>query len=320
VTSDRNAVYVPFDMNQFMEESGPAYDSNFIALKANVQYIMEISAVIVKDPSQTSSTLSFYFTSSIPAAQQEPTYNNTFGINIANIIANTVGDSSVNFNNLIAFYTPQNDLYGTLVVVPYLCQAYIESISFRVYGDDGFSPDVFSTTIPWPVITANECFDIKAELFDINNNLVYSDLETLQSFDPSGSTLIPYLPESAQDLIVCGSLYVSKSIEVGHENITIDYGDVFIPNIFPRPTGTAISQSRVVSVASDGSLVFDPIVDVNYDSAYNQYIYLTLDVSSNRLDGSKIFTVQSLASNYNSLAGRKIYWVNGVKHVESGSQ
>jgi hypothetical protein len=310
IPKNRNAQYVPFDMTQFLEESGSAYDSNFMALKANVQYIVEISAVIMKNPAETTAGLSFYFTSSIPAIQQEPAYTNTFGVNIANVIADTVGESTVNFNNLIAFFTPQNDLYGTLVVVPRLCQAYIRGISFRVYGDDGFSPDAYSTRIPWPVSVANECFDIKAELFDINSSLVYSDLEAFQNFDPSGSTLVPYIPGggSYKDLFVSGTLYVSKSA-------IVQYGDVYIPNMLPRPGGSAISQSRIISVASDGSMVFDPMVDATYDS---EYLYLTLDASSNRTDTTQIATKKSLASEYNSSTyGRKIYWSGSTKIVQT---
>ena len=134
VTTNRNAIYVPFDMNQYLAESGSSYDSNFMALKSNVQYIIEISAVILKDLSKTAE-LSFYFTSSISNAKKESTYNSKFGIKIANIITNQ-NSSTVNINNFITFYTPKSDLYGTLVIVPYLCQTYIKNISFRIYGDD----------------------------------------------------------------------------------------------------------------------------------------------------------------------------------------
>ena len=309
VLTNRNAVYVPFDMNQFFAESGSSYDSNFMALKANVQYIVEVSAVIIKDPQEVNAGLSFYLTSSVPAAQQEPTYTQKFGVKVANITADTIGSSTVNFNDLVGFFTPQNDLYGTLVVVPSLCQAYIKNISFRVYGDDGFSPDAFSTRIPWSIAVANECFDIKSELFDVNNNLIYSDLETFHSFDPSGSTLVPYIPGGGgyQDLHVSGTLFVSQSI-------IVQQGSVFVPNMVARPGVPAISQSRMLSVRADGAIVFDPIVDVSSNS---EYLYVTLGNPSNRTDASSISTKKSLTSEYDLLAGRKIYWVNGVKFIET---
>ena len=291
VPTNRNAIYVPFNMTQFLEESGSSYDSNFMSLKGNVQYLIEISAVIIKNPSEIEAGLSFYFTSSVPAIQQEPAYTNAFGVNVANIVANTVGDSIVNFNDLIAFFTPKNDLYGTLVVVPHLCQAYIKKISFRIYGDDGFSPDAYSTRIPWPVSVANECFDIKAELFDINNNLVCAELETFQNFDPSGSTLVPYIPGGGgyQNLFVSGTLYVSQSA-------IIQYGDLYVPNLPPRPGVPDISQSRILSIRKDGAIVFDPMVDITYDS---QYLYVTLGNPSSYLDDSQNITKQSLASSFN---------------------
>ena len=310
VPLNRNARYIPFDMGQFLSESGSAYDSNFMELKSNVQYIIEISTTIIKNSQETNAGLSFYFTSSVPNAQKEPFYTQQFGVEIANITASTAGVSTSNFNNFVTFFTPQNDLYGTLVIVPYFCQAYIKNISFRVYGDDGFSPDAFVTRIPWPISVANECFDIKAELFGVNGNLIYSGLEAFENFDPSGSTLIPFIPGSGdyQNLIVSGSLYVSKSI-------IVQGGDVYIPNIVARPGVPDLNQTRIVSVRADGALVFDPIIDATSD---DKYLYLTLDNASSRTDTSGIYTRKSLASEYTSSIGRKIYWVSGVKVIESG--
>ena len=264
---NRNATYIPFNMNEYLSESGSSYDSNFMKLNSNVQYVIDISAVILKDVNQTNAKLDFYFTSSIPAISQEPSYTKNYGIKLAELSGNKTG-SMINFDGVYSFYTPQNDLYGTLVVIPSFCTAYIKNISVSVYGDDGFSPDVYNTRIPWPISLANETFEIQSELFDINNNLIYSGLNTYQSFDPSGSTLIPYVPNVSgyQDFSISGSLYVSKSA-------TIQYGDLYIPNIPMRSTSpSAISQSRILSIRADGGLVFDPIVDISYD---NKYLYLS---------------------------------------------
>lgn len=187
--NDRNSTYIPFDITQSLLNSGSAYDSNFISLFANTQYKISISAVIKKLTSQTSASLSFYFTSSILEASQEPTFTNNFGIKLTELSANT-NDSTVDFSDSYTFYTPQNDLHGTLVIVSNLCNAYIKEISFKTYGDYGFSPDVFVTRIPWPVTVANESFKIKSELFDINNQLIYSDFNSVGNFDPDGTSLI----------------------------------------------------------------------------------------------------------------------------------
>ena len=309
VPVNRNATYVPFNMDEFLSESGSAYDSNFMALKAGVQYVIEVSATVIKQPTETNAGLAFYFTGSVSDISKEPAYTGQFGVNVANINATNNGNSIVNFDKVLTFFTPQNDLYGTLVIVPKLCNAYIKDISFRVYGDDGFSPDVFTTRIPWSISVANESFEIVSQLFDINSNLIYSDLKTFQSFDPSGSTLIPFLPAGSnnyQDLYVSGTLYVSQSA-------IIQFGNLFIPNIVARPGNPDISQSRMLSVRADGALVFDPIVDVSSD---NTYMYLSLGSPSSRLS-TVITTTKALVSQYGDLAGRKIYWVAGVKTIET---
>ena len=304
---NRTAQYVPFNETEVLAESGSSYDSNFMEFNGNVQYSIDISTVIQKVQSETGATLAFYITSSHPNAALESTYNQNFGVKIAEIYASQSG-SIADFTDSYTFYTPQNDFYGTLVIVPTLCNAYLKNVSISVYGDDGFSPDIYSTKIPWPISVANETFEIKAELFDINNNLLYSDLYAFQNFDPSGSTLVPYIPGGGgyQDLHVSGSLYVSQSI-------IVQAGDIYLPNIIARPGAPAISQSRLVSVRADGALVFDPIVDINGDS---QYLYLSLGDGTNRL-ATTITTRKSLTSEYDTLAGRKIYWVAGVKTTET---
>lgn len=304
---NRNAQYIPYDSTQYQSQSGSAYDSNFIGLKANVQYTIDLSAIITKPSTETNAKIALYFTSSLPEAKLENGWTPQYGIKIAEIDA-TQSSSIADFTDTYAFYTPQNDLYGTLVLVPTKCNAYIKNISFRVHGDDGFSADSFTTRIPWPISVANESFQIKAELFDVNSALVYSDLNTFQSFDPSGSTLIPFIPGGGgyQNLDVSGSLYVSQSA-------VIEFGSIFTPNLTARPGIPAISQSRLVSVRADGALVFDPIVDVAAD---NKYIYVSVDASTNRLD-TTVVTHQSLTSQYNALGGRKIYFVGGSKVIET---
>ena len=309
VDTNRNAIYVPFDYSQFLAESGSAYDSNFMALKANVQYIIEVSATVWKNANEANAVVDFYFTSSNPAAKKETAFTDRYGIKVASLVANQQGVSNVNFDHQMTFFIPTNDLYGTLVVVPKLCQAYLKNISFRVYGDDGFSPDTFVTRIPWDISVANETYAIRAELFDINQNLVYSDLKTITSFDPNGDSLNPFIPSSggggAGDLTVNGTLHVTQ-------DAIID-GTIYDANITARPTGTAISQSRILSVRADGALVFDPIVDMSLD---DKYLYLSLGSPSSRL-ATSITTKKSLASEYGLNGGRKIYWSGGTKIVES---
>jgi hypothetical protein len=76
-----------------------------------------------------------------------------------------------------------------MVIYTRNCEATLSDIKLTTYSEPSFSPDIFVTRIPFPVSVAGEQFEIKAELFDVNSNLVYSDLRTISTFDVSGSTL-----------------------------------------------------------------------------------------------------------------------------------
>lgn len=332
VSKNRNATYIPYNESDFLLTSGSSYDSNFMDFKANVQYIIDVSATIVKDASNVSSKLEFYFTSSMSDAAKEFNYTAKHGIKIATITASNQG-TNFNVDNQIYFFTPTTDLRGTLVIVPYQCQSYIKNLSFRVYGDDGFSPDVFSIRIPWTISLPNESFEIKSELFDVNHSLIFSDLHILKSFDSSGASLTPYVPGTgggiipgAFDVFVSGSLIVSKSlsIESGSAiinvgNLILNQGDIYVPDIPAEPLGSSaqISQSRLLAVRGDGSnsgiICYSPIVNISHD---NTSLSLTTN-SGNRFNNLGA-TRRSIASEYTSSAGRRVYWVGGIKIIESG--
>jgi len=323
---NRNATYIPFVESEFLATSGSSYDSNFINLKANVQYLIQIDATVLKDESETEAALEFYFTSSVPAARLENEFTETRGIKLARLEADTKG-STINFDKELFFFTPSNDLYGTMVIFPYKCQSYLKNISFRVYGDDGISPDVFETRIPWPISVANEIYEIKAELFDVNHNLVYSDLRTLQNFDPSGSSLVSSIPDfGSGSATISGSLTVGGGITVTHGNVVVSLGNLIVPNMADRPGIPPLSQSRMIAVRGDagattkGEIVASNIVDIYHDDMYltlvTGSIYSLVDPSV--VTNNPVSARHSLATQYTPIAGRKIYWAAGIKQTENG--
>jgi hypothetical protein len=322
----RNATYVPFQLDQFLLTSGSSYDSNFMELKANVQYIFQASSIIVKDKEELEAKVDFYFTSSVSAASQDSNFTSKHGIKLATLLANQSVTRRV-FEKVIFFYTPPTDLYGTLVIVPHKCQPLLKDLSFRVYGDAGFSPDVFISRLPWPVSTPNETFQIKAELFDINNNLVYSDLQTVQNFDASGSSLIPYIPYGSVepgtlDLYVSGNLFVSKSAFIEEGNLTIEQGGIYVPNIGSQPQTNLISASRFLSIRGDasfdGAFAVNTIVNIGHN---DQYLFVaTGSLGMSTIDPSNmaqnpVLMRSSISSIYATQNGGNIYF-NGATKVE----
>ncbi len=304
-----NATYVPYDETQYLNESGSAYDSNFIQLLANVQHQIVFSAVINKSYS-ANAKLTLYFTSSIPEASKEMNFTNNFGVKLLELIANESG-SVIDFTDDYTFYTPQNTLYGTLVIVPTLCTAYIKNISLTIFGDDGFSPDAFVTQIPWPVTIANEGFEIIAELLDNNGNVIYSDLNAVQGFDVYGQSLLPSGGGGSSGNVTVNNLTVVDSL-------TVESGVVEFPNIPPRDnTIPNLYQTRVISVNSSGEVVFTPITDVTAD---DEHITVTLGDPTNVYDVTPTTIQLSLTSQYNGInSGRKITFdSNGNKVIETG--
>jgi hypothetical protein len=323
VQSARDATYVPYDAAQFLASSGSSYDSNFMALKSNVQYLLQIDAVIQKTEGDDA-RLEFYFTSSVPDATKDPNFTAKYGIKLATLTADRTGVTK-NFDGEVSIYTPTSDLYGTLVVVPYNCNAYFKNISLRVYGDDGFSPDVFETRIPWPISVAGESFEIRAELFDINHNLVYSDLRVLQSFDQAGNSLVPFIPNGGgnivpgtTDMYISGNLFVSKSVEIRTGSLVLDHGNILVPQMSPRTqTNAVVSASRMLWVRGDGSnigqLAYGNVVEIYHDNKH-----LTVVTSSLSLGATTVLARQSLATAFDSNSGRRVYFAGGIKQVENG--
>lgn len=219
---ERNSTYYPYNTDEFLSTSGSSYDSNFIDLKKNVSYVISLNAILKKDPTtlrDSSAGLELYFTSSVydvnleqNSVKEQPGLLKIGFISAFEPIAEKV------YNPVDILFTVNHDLYGSIVVVPRKCTATISDLSLKPYGDVGFSPDTLITRIPFPVTVANEGFEIKAELFDINSNLVYSDLRTISTFDVSGSSLnvfIPGLKDPNNTTFLSGSLEISKSLWVG---------------------------------------------------------------------------------------------------------
>lgn len=215
-----NNQYYPYNSASVNSFSGQSYNSNFIPLKQNAMYMLRADVIMEKDASETGAKVSFYFTSSIPSIRQEAGFTPQYGMKLGEV--STTDQTAIKyFNNPQTMsFTPQNDYNGTLVVVPYRCNVTLANVSLQVYGDYGFSPDILFIRIPWTVQVKNEAFNIKAELFDINANLVFSGLQTVETFDAQGSSLFSALSPNA----------VNTVINVTEGDVTF-VGNAFFPNL-----------------------------------------------------------------------------------------
>jgi len=321
-TTNRNAQYVPFNLLEFNSTSGSSYDSNFISLKQDVKYLLAGNIFIEKNPTDIDARVSFYLTGSTATIPKEQGFSSTFGVKLAEVSASNLGPTK-NLPNQLFFYTPQQDMNGTMVVVPYKCKVTLQDLSFRTFGDDGVSPDSYTTRIPWGISVANENFEIRSELFDVNSALVYSNLEVFQSFDASGESLIPFIGSGSSepgDLFVAGKLVVSKSIFVQTGDIVIQQNNLFIPNITAcTGSGFNISGSRFTRWrATTGVICLSKLADVTHNDEY-LFVSTGSDDQNAVLFDNFIKTRKSIASEYDSGHGRLVYFLGNTKQTDDGS-
>ena len=308
-----DAVYYPYDKIQFDNIQGNSYNSNFIDLKAGSLYALSMDIIIEKDKKNPLSTLSFFFTSSIPNIQKEKNYVNQFGLKLGEISVTDLIETKIFSDKQIFYFTPTNDYYGTLVIVPYLCNAIISNMSMGVYSDHGFSSDCMITKIPFPLTIRNEGFQLKAELFDIDSNLVYSNLNTIQTFDAEGKSLFTFIGNS--NINPSNVTFISS-------NLTISQS-LFIPNIPQSPTSNIrllsyIHPTHIPPVAPEGEVCYTDISNISVVPTNNKGNITSPDyISITTTDGITDRVGTSISVQYNgTTAGRRIFIdPSGGKHV-----
>ena len=190
--TNRNSSYLPFNQDEQLSQSGSNFDSNFLTFYKDTDYSLSFRAYVIEKNISDTAKLKFYITSSVSGINKNLTYDQNRGVLIGEFAysGSTAGkyfDQKQNFE----FKFPE-DLYGTLVVYPEnVKQIVISDLSIKVSELFGYTGNSYYVKIPFPINVANEVFEIKSELYDINSNLSYTNLRTVQVFDPSGSSAAP---------------------------------------------------------------------------------------------------------------------------------
>jgi hypothetical protein len=204
--TNRNPSYLPYDPSEQSAQSGSNFDSNFLSFYKNTDYNLSFRTSVLEKDFSAISKLKFYITSSISSINKNLGYDSTRGVLIGEFSysGSTTGkyfDQKQNFE----FKFPE-DLYGTLVVYPEnVKQIIVSDLSIKVSELYGYTGNAYYIKIPFPINVANEAFEIKSELYDINSNLSYTNLRTVQVFDPSGSSVPPDLG-NVGDVITVGTI------------------------------------------------------------------------------------------------------------------
>jgi hypothetical protein len=253
-TTPNDEVYRPYNETEFNDLQGLSYNSNFIDLKAGSLYVLSMNLSIEKELTNPNAKLSFYFTSSTPNITKEKTFIPTFGMKLGEFeISDYVSVKNYSDKQML-YFTPLEDYYGTMVIVPYQCTTTLSNISLGVYGDYGFSPDTLVTKIPFNVKVAGELFQLKAELFDINSTLVYSDLKIVQAFDANGESLVTYIPPlssisttSTRTTRVMAAMPANSET---HTNASTYYTDIVDVSVIPTNNDGIVTTDDYISVTT----------------------------------------------------------------------
>ena len=309
-----DAIYYPYNETEFNEFSGRGYASNFLFVAQNVLYVLSANVVVRKNKSDTAKVM-FFLTSSIANIKDESSYTPPFGMKLGEIIVNDPVATRVFSDVQQFFFTPLNDYYGTLIIVPYLCEVTLTNVSLMNYGDYGFSPGCAVVQIPFPVNIANEKWTLKAELFDSNYNLVSSVAPIVQAFDPNGNSLFGSnilgstgttgIPTTLPQLTVTGQLYLPN---LGQCNTPKRLAGYNIPQHYPPLPGEGSVCYTDVSELS--------LIPTNGNVSTKDYI----NVST--IENNVVYTGRAIAVRYSgsvpNVYGRRIYVDStGTKHTYS---
>jgi hypothetical protein len=290
-------IYYAYNEGQYNNLSGSSYNSNFVGLKKGVLYVLKTNLSLEKEPSELKAGVQFFFTSSIASITTEKSYDARFGMKIGEIMTGEQVNIKQFRETQELFFTPKNDYYGTLVVVPYHCSPTFSDISLKAYGDHGFSPDIQDIRISFPINVKNEAFDIKAELLDINSNVVYSDLRTVQTFDPNGDSLYGTVATSG------GTINTVINVDNTQDGSTTTIsGEPYFPDLTSCDTTTRMVGWHIpTGDATDGKLCYTSVSQLYIDNDD----YITIHEYQNGVEHiAKSIAVQyNFASNF----GRKIF-------------
>lgn len=312
--SSSKSSYVNYDEIENETKIGKSFDSNFIKLYKNTDYLFSSNVDIEKLNSELESKLIFYFTGSYnTSATIENNYVSGKGIKLYEYVL----PKGVNYKSfrkedfkLLNFY---NDYIGTLVIVPVNISNFrMNDLSLKSHAEFGFSPDTFFSRISFPISIANEQYEIKVEFQDINSNSIYSNIRKIISVDKNGETLLKNIPqflvadaESIVNLISSGSsLTISSSRSTpGNNDFTTDRAALSVVESFVvqdnDESGYPFFIVESGSIGGKRRMIFDAgSSNDSFAISGSIIIYTGSGYTDSKLHGTSSYSDNALSSSY----------------------
>jgi hypothetical protein len=256
--------YVPYDNVTYMDRSSDVYNSNFIRLYKNIEYIFSADVIKTSNTHDTSG-IEFYLKSSFSNAMNNKICDST-GLKLFELSDNKTG--TIYYGKVNGSFILEEDCYGTLVIYPYRSNYVLSNISIKPYTDYSYGPDIFSIRVPFDVRAKNEGNKITCELLDVDNKLVIGELSTIQYFDPYGVTypfnvikdnaeLILDLADIEMEMgVLSGSLYstsqslISLSSEFYSTSESFESRFIQLSESVSRISGSTVSGSFAIATTT----------------------------------------------------------------------
>ena len=250
--------YVAYDAAEYAAKRGPSYDSNFIEIYPNVNYVFDCDLDMIKSiDSSKDAKLTFYLTGSFNTSNNigDTNYIRNKGLKIAEYIL-PKGRSNLFFEkqNSEQLFSVVNKYIGTIVIIPSNLQKFrISDISLRSYTEFGFSPDLFFAKIPYQINAPNEAQSYNVELLDVNSNASMDTINAVVRLDETGESIYgtSLLTYEEQDPKFLNSPAYLTTYD--HINYLTDYvidnktASLSLSSSYARSSSYAVSSSYIVS-------------------------------------------------------------------------
>ena len=296
-----SAEYIPYNEAEYSNRNSPTYNSNFIRLYKNIEYVFSAKVISDKSFPDRSSKIEFFLKTTSPSANNNKLYTEN-GIKIHEIIDKNY--RSINYGTVTTSFMLEEDCCGTLIIYPQQANYTISNISIKPYVDFSYGPDVFSVKIPFDARAKNEGNKITCELFDIDNKLVIGNLSTIQYFDPLGITY-PFNVMVTQEQINYDLSVIEASISELNGEITTLSG-----------SQQALSQSVSANISE---------INNELNILSGSYYNLSQSIAGNSVDASEVsysnvtYPTVEIALNHLLYVPINVSYFSGGGTYETGS-
>jgi hypothetical protein len=180
--------------------SGTAHDSNSIKLRANSLY--KFSMKVKAFPTNVDSSKLYVYYISGKNKTLIGYVDNSYSYGANELYENT--------------FFSDTETFGTIILVPSYGNWYISSIDLKPHMNIDYSVDSFAIKVPIKPSTANELYEIEAELYDVKGGLAYGENSYTFAYNKKFMPLKNNVFIDPNGLVTSGTSFTPSIIDGGY--------------------------------------------------------------------------------------------------------